>query len=232
MDTAPLSLAIETSSRRGEIALGRGDALLETAELAQGRRHNLELMPAVEAVVSRHGGAPAALRAVYVALGPGSFTGLRVAVATAKVLAWTLGCAVVGVPSLEVLAQNAAADARRVAVALDLKRDTVHCGVFERDDRGVMRPSGEARLRTLAELLAEAGPGAALLGDPLPDPLDAERNAGVERLPAALAQPRAAVLWRLGREREAAGVFADPLTLAPLYIREPEAVTLWKTRHA
>jgi tRNA threonylcarbamoyladenosine biosynthesis protein TsaB len=221
-------LAIETASHHGWLTLGRGDALVETAALARHRRHNLELMPAIETLCDKHGVTREDLSEVYVSLGPGSFTGLRIALATVKALAMALPVRVVGIPSLEVVARNAPAEARYVAVGLNLKRGTLHSQIFER--RGAaLEPISEARLRTFDALLDEAPRPITVLGEKLPDlPEAARADARVTVLDPAWAAPRSDVVWQLGRARAMAGQFDDPATLAPLYIREPEAVTLWR----
>lgn len=107
------NLAIETSSRQGSIALGRGDQLLASLNLTQHQRHNVELMPAIEQLCQQHHCEPSNLAEIYVSTGPGSFTGLRIAVATAKALAMALDVKLVAVPTLDVLARQAPPPADR-----------------------------------------------------------------------------------------------------------------------
>lgn len=215
------SLALETSSSVGSIALGREDELVATAQVPQHRRHNLELMPAIARLCDEHGVKPADLTEAYVSIGPGSFTGLRIGIATAKMLAMTVGVKLVAVPTLDVLVRQAPRDASPVAAALNLKRDTMWSAVYAwRDERWsrVVEPA----LRTIGQIL-ETTP-AAILGDPLP-PLP-----GVKVLPPGLAVPRSEDLWRLGRDAARRGEFTEAMALSPLYAREPEAVALWENR--
>lgn len=236
MSDAAHNLALETSGRAGSVVLGRGDELLEVVDLPEPKRHTLGLMPAVASVCARHGVTPAKLAEVYVSAGPGSFTGLRVGIATAKMLAEVLGARLVAVPTLEALAQNAGdlADAdTTLAVALAVKRETLYAGLFaRRASRWTAR--GEPGLRTWPALLAEAGRPLAILADVLPDGADAALAdaPGVRRLPRELAAPRGEAVWRLGRDRARRGDFTDPLALLPLYARPPEAEELWKQRLA
>lgn len=216
------SLAIETSSSQGSVALGRGDELLAVADVPQHRRHNLDLMPTIAGLCVEHGATPADLGEVYVSLGPGSFTGLRIGIATAKMLALARGVRLVGVPTLDVLVQNAPHESSPVAVGLNLKHQTIWSALYTwRSDS--WRCTAEPALRHADDLRA-LGPGA-VLGDPLP-PLD-----GMHLLPPELAVPRAEALWRLGHAAARAGRFTDALQLTPLYVREPEAVALWDKRH-
>lgn len=209
------SLAIETSSRRGELALGRDDALVESLALPAQRRHHVGLVPGMERLCGAHGIGPADLAEVYVSLGPGSFTGLRVSLAAVKMLALAGGVRVVGVPTLEVVAAEAPAEHTCVGACLNHKRETVYCAVYRREGERMVRVT-EAAVRTLDELRAQRPRPTVLVGD----------------LPPARAQPRAATVWRLGRARAAAGCDADAFALEPIYGRRPEAVELWERRIA
>ncbi|MEO0587835.1 MAG: tRNA (adenosine(37)-N6)-threonylcarbamoyltransferase complex dimerization subunit type 1 TsaB, partial [Planctomycetota bacterium] len=125
------ALAIETSQRQASIALGRGDDVLESRDLPQLKRHNLELMPTIDALVRDHGLGPADLAEVYLSVGPGSFTGLRVAVATGKLLTFALPhLKLVAVPTLDVLAAQAPADVPHVAACLNTKANTVYAAIY------------------------------------------------------------------------------------------------------
>ena len=230
MDQRAYNLAIETSGKVGSISLGRGDELIETRVLEQKRRHNIELLPAVAGLCEAHGVGPGRIGELYVALGPGSFTGLRVALAAVKMVALCQQVAVVGVPSLEIVAQNTPEAFEYAAVCLNLKRQTVHSAVFHREGAR-MHQADDAGLRTLDELLATAPRPVALIGDPLPTEAADLDDPQVTVCGGETAHGRSEVVWQLGRERATQGEYDDPATLSPLYIREPEAVTLWDQRH-
>ncbi len=234
--TTLYSLAIETSSHRGSIALGCADALIEVVDLPEARRHNVVLTPTIDRLFRRHDLEPAALEQVYLSIGPGSFTGLRVAVATAKAMALARGVRLVAVPTLDVLAAAAPpppADRpeERLAIGLNLKKDTLYTGIYTWDGQR-WEPAAEPALRTLEQLRGvQAGP-LAVLADPLPDDADAMLAASphLRRLEPALAIPHASSLWPLGHQRAREGGFTDPATLTPLYARPPEAVQRWQQR--
>ncbi len=201
-------LALENSSTSGAVALGCGPDILGVEPIPPRKRHNVDLMVAVDAICRTHGVKPDQLDAVFVSLGPGSFTGLRVAVTTAKMLALTLGIKVVGIPTLELLrAQHPDA-----VVALNVKRGTAWSA--HPPTSGSDGETSNAGLRPIEELQT--------LAKKLGIPLIADKLDG-----ATPPQPDVATLYRLGHERLTAGHTDDPLTLAPAYIREPEAVTLW-----
>ena len=117
------NLAIETSGRTGAIALGRGDELLAVVDLPQQRRHTLELMPTIDRLCREHGVGACDLGEVCVSLGPGSFTGLRVALATVKMLALAGGVRVVGIPSIDALRL----EHPEAMVLLNIKRGSAYC---------------------------------------------------------------------------------------------------------
>ena len=228
-----INLAIETAAHQGWVTLGDDDTIRETAALERKRRHNIELMTTLDTLFTRHQYARTDLKEIYVSLGPGSFTGLRVALATVKMLALALPARVVGMPSLHVVAQNAPADAQCVAVGLNCKRGTIYSQLFTPSDEtpGHWQAISEARLRTMEDLLREAPRPVTLLGEAWPDlPESAHNDETITILPPEFAAPRSEALWHLARQRALAGQYDDPASLNPLYIREPEAVTLWRQR--
>lgn len=208
MTTPRHNLAIETSSRRGFVALGLGDDVLDVVELPAKRRHNLDLVPTIDKLCQKHSLRPADLAEVYVSLGPGSFTGLRIAVATAKMLALTLGVKLVGVPTLDLLCAQHPGH----LVCLNVKRETAWSAAPAPVPGN--RPGYPPALRSLDEIRATGLP---LVADTLDDSIPAE--------------PDVRVLHRLGRAAAAHNGYHDPLTLLPEYVREPEAVTLWDQIH-
>jgi len=106
-----LSLAIETTAfdGSGSVTLAREGSTLGTRTLARRKRHNVELMDAIDHLFREHDRRPADLAergAIFVSVGPGSFTGIRVGVATAQSLAWALHAPVAPFPTADVLAEN------------------------------------------------------------------------------------------------------------------------------
>jgi len=224
--SASLELAIETSTKQSSVTVGRGEELLETIAIPPQRRHNVALMPTIAAMFERQGGGPADLATLHVSVGPGSFTGLRVGIATAKALSLATGCRVTAVPTLDVLACNVTEPLPRLAVALNQKQQTVYCAVYEPGEAvGDSLPNWSVvtppAVRTIDELMAAAGEDTPLLAALLPEGTNANT------LPTELAQPRSEVVYRPGRRSAAAEQFTDPAALVPEYGRPPEAVTIW-----
>jgi tRNA threonylcarbamoyladenosine biosynthesis protein TsaB len=226
MSERAFNLAIETSSRRGSIAFGCGDEMRATAELGR-QRHGVELLPAVDRLCGEQGCRPSEIGEVYVSVGPGSFTGLRIAVTTAKMLAMAWEAKITAVPTLDVVIENAGHDAPpHVAVMLNAKRGQCFTGLYERrEDRWMAE--GEATLMTPGEVCQRYAEPFGVIGDHLPDH-DWPQRAVL--LDAGLATPRAEVAWRLGRSLAAAGQYIDAMELTPLYVRLPEAEEVWQAK--
>ncbi|QQE10090.1 tRNA (adenosine(37)-N6)-threonylcarbamoyltransferase complex dimerization subunit type 1 TsaB [Planctomycetota bacterium] len=247
-----VSLAIETSGRTGCIAVGTcgevgdgsGGKLLCVKELPRSRRHNIDLIQKVDEVLGELGVVNSDLKEIYVSTGPGSFTGLRIGITTAKILAMVMGVKLVEVPTLEVVMWNGVTDdlqlevGDRVAACLNLKRDTVYCAVWEKVNHGgengaMMRKVVDPELRDIADLVEVAGEKLrVVVGEVLPEGAEATLvERGVKVLSGEEAVGRAAVTWEVGRRLAGEGKYVDGKDLRAAYIREPEAVTLWNMRH-
>lgn len=140
-----LSLAFDTSTKWGRFALAKDGDLLDYRPLNVSGSYADALLKVIEEMLDQSGCSKNDLSGVGVTVGPGSFTGVRIGVATAKGLAWGLGCELVGVTSLAAMAaallkENPESD---VAVpALDARRGEVFSGIFARDGFWV-RPLAE-----------------------------------------------------------------------------------------
>lgn len=122
-------LALDSSNQALSVALVEDGRLLAETLLAIKKNHSISLMPTVDFLVAQVGWTPKDLERIVVAQGPGSYTGLRVAVATAKTLAYTLQIDLVGVSSLQSLVP--AGLSGRVVPLIDARRNSVYAGVYE-----------------------------------------------------------------------------------------------------
>jgi tRNA threonylcarbamoyladenosine biosynthesis protein TsaB len=131
-----LSLAFDTSTKWGRFALARDQEVLQYRPLNVAGSYADALLPVVEDMLAEAGCGKRELTGVGVTTGPGSFTGVRIGVATAKGLAWGLGCELVGVTSLAAMAAALLAETPAAEVAvpvLDARRGEVFAGIFRRD---------------------------------------------------------------------------------------------------
>ncbi len=106
MKNALKILALETTDAQGSVALCVGGEILTSRRLETERRSAQTLAPTIQETLAEFGWVPQDVDAVAVAVGPGSFTGLRVGVATAKMFAWAVGVKIVGVDALEAIASE------------------------------------------------------------------------------------------------------------------------------
>jgi tRNA threonylcarbamoyladenosine biosynthesis protein TsaB len=224
----PRLLILETSGRRAQVALAEGPTLLAVRSLDEARRHARDLAPAVAALLEQQRWRPRDMGGVVVSLGPGSYTGLRVGVMSAKAFAYATGCAAVGVETFAAVAQQAPPDIGRVDVLADAQKSNVYVQPFTREAGG-WRASGALRVRPFAEWLAGRAADAAVSGPGLLK-WRTSLPAGVPVLDESLWEPRAESLLRLGLARLEAGSSDNVLSLEPLYLRPSSAEEQWRGR--
>jgi len=209
-------LGIDASTLTASVAVLRDhDVLAE--EDARADLQAEALLPLIARVLARAGIAPRAIEAVAVGAGPGSFTGLRIGMATAKGLAFAAGCPLWAVSSLRALAFAARGVAPVLVAALDARRGEVYAGVFDGD----LEPLAPERALAPGALAAAVGdPRAVVFGDALdvyPD-LGIRIADGVRRTPSGAH----VALVALNGDR------TDVLTGGgPVYVRPAEAEVLY-----
>jgi len=205
------------------VALGRmsdaGVQALGVELLSAARKHDDDLVPAIDRLFRRLGRAPRELARVAVSIGPGGFTSLRMAVAAAKMICEATGAACVGVPSAQVVARRVAF-ASPFGVALASKGETSFVTRFVSHET----PDGPGRLIGAPEL--ETLGVRSLIADRFLSPSLRERAAALKiEVFEPVFDPAACL------ECGAHGTPIDPLELLPMYPRLPEAVVKWRELH-
>lgn len=228
-----LLLAVDTATPRVSVALGRGGEVLGDVSLDGGRRHAEQLAPAVQYLCAELDVDLAHLAAIAVGLGPGLFTGLRVGVTTARVMAQSLRIPMIGVPSLDLIAYPLRHTSRVVVPVVDARRDEVFFACYRPVQGGVQRITGyEVRSpRALAGELAALGEDALVAGDGAlryRDELGALDR--VELAGPGAAPPSAAALVELATARYEREEFSAPDEVHPLYLRRSDAEIEWERR--
>ncbi len=107
MNQKPLVLAVETSSRIGSVVIALGEKILDEATFSAPIRHSAEIFPALSNILHRFCRKPDQIDQVHISVGPGSFTGLRIAVTLAKTMHLANAAKIVAVDTLDVIAANA-----------------------------------------------------------------------------------------------------------------------------
>jgi tRNA threonylcarbamoyladenosine biosynthesis protein TsaB len=179
------------------------------------------LMPGVVELLTATGKALTDLTAVAVSLGPGNFTGLRIGIATAKTLAWSLKCPLVAVSTLEVLAAQFPFHPHPIGVVMDAKRGEVFWGLFACPEDQPQALEGPLRLAAvdlpprLPRPMLLTGPGLEIHLGVLTHQLPPE----ITLAPPEMRWPLAPTLARLARQRLKQGLIANPAQLVPTYLR-------------
>jgi tRNA threonylcarbamoyladenosine biosynthesis protein TsaB len=219
-------LAIETSTMLGGVAImGDTEGLIIETRLNVKRTHSERLMTEVEHALKQAGMVVSDIDVFGVAIGPGSFTGLRIGLSTVKGFSYATGRPIVSVPSLEAFAWNFPYSVHPVCPLLDARRKEVYAAVFRWEDNGFVRVVSEQSVR-LSDLLRNlqgpvlfAGEGAGLYREAI-----LEIKGGHALFPPPHSSvPSPANVAYLGLKKALQGDFSEPVSLVPLYLRKSEA---------
>ena len=208
-----MMLAFDTSGPTLSAALFEGKNFLSELESDAGAKHSNVLLPIVQRLLKKCSVSFAELEVLAVCLGPGSFTGLRVGIATAKVLAYASGKKIVGVTSLEAAARAAMdrlpAGKTAVAVVMDARRSMVYGAVYGLQ-RGQVKTIFKPALLPLEKFMAMT------------------KNAVVVKADGFL--PRASHVAEAALPLIARKKFIDPFKLEPLYLHARDCNVTYKKR--
>ncbi|ADU28644.1 tRNA (adenosine(37)-N6)-threonylcarbamoyltransferase complex dimerization subunit type 1 TsaB [Evansella cellulosilytica] len=222
-------LAIDTSTYVMGVAVMKDGELAGEFMTNMKKNHSLRLMPAIRKLLEEVDLTPEQLNRIVVAEGPGSYTGVRIGVTTAKTLAWSLNIPVVGVSSLEIIAQHGRYTEGVISPFIDARRGQVYTGLYQskngivkrvRDDQIIQHEDWLQSLREEGENVFFASP-------------DMDKHVeGIKRILGEAAMiggvtemaPRPGELIKLGMEKE---VDVSTHEFSPNYIRMAEAETKW-----
>ena len=221
-------LAIETATRYQAVALLDGDQLLEHRIQRVRYNHGSSLLGNIDHLLNAQGVEVADVDLFCVGLGPGSFTGLRVGLATAKALARATDRPIVGVSSLAALAQGAARTHPKATIlaAIDARRREVYAAAYRWNDgqlECVLDACALSPARWRERVEKDVTGPLIQIGDGVPRYAELAQWAGVITMPQALAPPSAVSVALLGRLKARTLGPADLITLEPDYIRPSDA---------
>ncbi|MBN2117669.1 MAG: tRNA (adenosine(37)-N6)-threonylcarbamoyltransferase complex dimerization subunit type 1 TsaB [Anaerolineales bacterium] len=217
-------LAVDTSTAQVGLALYDGSQVISEYAWRSSQRHTIELAPAVSELLRRCGLTMEAVRALGVALGPGSFTSLRVGLSLVKGLALARHLPLIGIPTLDILAAAQKPSRFPLAVAIQAGRGRLALGWYKRSKNG-WQAKGPARVVTVEGLAEEVQSPVIVCGEFT----SADRRTLAEKPEIRLASPaqcmrRPAVLAELAWQRWQAGAVDDEATLAPIYLHVAEPI--------
>jgi tRNA threonylcarbamoyladenosine biosynthesis protein TsaB len=218
-------LAVDTATQLASLALydQTSGLILGEETWHSVNNHTVELMPRLVRLLSQQGTTPDDLTGLPVSIGPGSFTGLRIGLGVAKGLALARGIPIVGIPTIEIVAQPHMAQHLPIWAIVRAGRGRFCVGQYAQR-KGHWYQRGSIRITTLDGLCDQVKGPALLCGE-----IDvSERDLILGRLEVTIASPasslrRAAYLAELGWKRLVQGDVDDAATLSPLYLHDSRA---------
>ena len=238
----PYFLAIESSGRVGSVALGKGEKIIKELVFTGKMRHSSELFPSLQVLLDKVGCRLNSVGAFFIAVGPGSFTGLRIAVTTAKILNYTQNIPLVAVNTLDVIAENASEymhetgkNIQKIAVILDAKQNRFYTSIYTKTNYIWEKQLSDTLIKKdafIKQFGSDPSDPIALLGDGLLYHADSFKADGIFKLPQEYWPAKAKYVLKAGYKLFHESKFSDPCSLVPRYIRPPEAVEKWKKRNA
>jgi len=231
-----LILAVETSTPTGSVALVEfplnGDSspgsekILGEHILNLQTTHSERLMPSIDRLLQESSLSIRDVQGIALALGPGSFTGLRIGVSTVKGLAYALQVPVVGIPTLDALAHNVRFSSSLICPVLDARKKEVYAALFRGDGEGRIVKVTEDWVLAPEELCSRIKERTIFLGNGM------ELYAGKVReklgplalfAPPELSLPRALNVARLSLPKFTKGLTFELFSFTPIYVRRSEA---------
>lgn len=224
------AIVLETSGTQSEVALADESGFLASRIVSAARKHARDLAPALQEMAQSAGWPIRAIDLITLDVGPGSYTGLRVGVMTAKTIAYATGAKVVGVDAMTILAYGAPADAHRISAIVDAQQGRVYSAQIVRSPSGALAFEKEISIQPADEWAAAIPENAFVTGPAL------ARFAPLVPAGRRIASPEqqiptAASLWMAALARVRADSFDDFWTIEPLYLRRSSAETNWDRRH-
>lgn len=217
-------LAIDTATKLASVALYDGeDGPQAEATWYTSMNHTVELMPAIVSILEQQRVAAEQLNGLAVALGPGSYTGLRIGLSVAKGLCLSLGIPIVGIPTLDILAYAHQGQDLPICAIIQAGRGRICVAFYERLGSQWERLT-DYHLTTVQELCTEVKSPTFFCGEidrPLMEALRAHLDGATAIASPASSLRRAAYLAELGWQRLRRGESDELATLEPLYLRHP-----------
>lgn len=230
-------LSIDTSSQVSSVAVLSAERVAAEISMQGALTHSETLMPHIETALRMARVEKSELEGIAVSIGPGSFTGLRIGLASAKMMAYALHIPLIAVPTLEALAHHYICEGVRLVPMMDAQKGNVYAQEFMWEaglDGLHLREKHALSILPLTEVIAgleNAEQPVLLFGDAMQKKTALALPTNVRLAPIHARMPRAACVGLAALTRLARGEIDDPVTAVPLYLRRSEAEVLWEKRH-
>lgn len=219
---SPVMLAIDTSTDIATIGVGVNPFTCAESYFKTEKGHSGKLMPMVESLLETVSIKPGDLNLIIAGLGPGTFSGVKVGVATAKSLAMGLNVGITGMSSLDTLAMVAPPlDCDLVLSVMDAKRDMLYAALYETGGALPERVCGPGCLpafEAASKVIGSRSGKLAVIGYTEPGFLESVRETGVTVVCARDATPRARDMLKAGKRLELKGTM-EPESIEPIYLK-------------
>lgn len=225
------ALAIETSGRTGSVAIGSDGKLSDEKIFSAPLRHSAELFDAMTELLDKSGRKANQINYVCISIGPGSFTGIRISVTVAKMMALAAQSRIVTVNTTDAMVLNIDdSNIRKIATVIDAKREQFFIAAFARNNDGWEKILPDCMMT--AEQFKEKFDGEPiwLLGEGLLYYTKKFQTDNIRILDKKYWSPKASNIFKIGSQMAAEGKFSDPVGLVPFYLRKPEAEENWKKK--
>ncbi len=221
-------IAIDASAVAGSVAYSVGGQLVGEYYVCHKLTHSQTIMPMLEHLQKMIGIEMEEVDAIAVTSGPGSFTGIRIGVSTAKAMAMALNVPIIGLPTLDVMAHNVFFTDAIICPIMDARRSQVYTAYYEWEAEKLVRKSDYLNIpmEELLDQLDELGKKVIFVGDGIPvfkERIESRLGVRAGYVPAFLEMQRAGTLAYLAGEAYKAGEVCDPDTFVPMYLRKSQA---------
>jgi len=229
-------LGIESATPVAAVAVAGEEGILAERMVLNKRTHSVNLLPMIKAVLEDSEVERRRLAGIAVSSGPGSFTGLRIGMSTAKALAQVWELPVVGISTLEALAHPLAGHGSYVCPVLNARKNEVYTALYDCTGPApaLLVSPRAVRIEELIEMLSDYCKPVTFLGDGVAvygPRLKAEMDQLAVFAPMAAGFPRGSAVAELGLKALQAGRGISPFKLQPEYIRLSEAEVVWLKKH-
>ena len=226
-----LTLAIDTATKVCSVALCRDQEILAEYDISMGMTHSEGLLPQLEQLLQRTRIGKEEIDLVAVSMGPGSFTGLRIGLATAEAMAYTWKCNLHGVNTLKALAYNIPLEGMVLSPVLDAQKGNYYQALYQwqAGELVELAPLQVVNKEELVERITAVGQKTIILGE-CKKLMTLEMPVQISIAPQSLVMPKASSVALLAIKEHDPEADKKIFGLEPYYVRRSEAEELWEKR--